>query len=159
MDISSLVKKNRPWIFLCIRASFWDYISLSFLIQVKGGRQIWRNIQQQPSSEIPLGYCSKSDRLLLRSTFIGHKVDLTSGIQGLTQSRSCVDTDSDWGFATVHFQGQEELRSLDAGEKVGRPLSAWQTGRGLSQVRSCLLKNIHTWVVATLLLIKISLKW
>ena len=36
----------------------------------------------------------------------------------------------------VHFQGQEELRPLDAGEEVDRSLPARQTGRGLSQVRN-----------------------
>ena len=48
------------------------------------------------------------------------------------------DLDFDRGYVTVHFQGQEELRSLDAGEEVDRSLSARQTGRGLSQVSNVL---------------------
>ena len=56
------------------------------------------------------------------------------------KSRGCVILIED--ARPLHFQGQEELRSLDAGEEVHRSLSARQTGRGLSQVSTNVRKTL-----------------
>ena len=70
---------------------------------------------------------------------------VVSSKKGRTSTSPCIDTGNrlwpriSYGQSVVHFQGEEELRSLDAGEEVCRPLPARQTGRGLSQVKkSCM---------------------